>query len=369
MIQGGPIALRRPRILALFAALIAAIVLTACGGGGSDDPAQVVEEATLQGIESGELDLSLGVKTEGSKSSDVQLSLTGPFQDEGGEQPALDLVATAKGTADGEQIDREGGLTLLSNRAFVNYEGTEYAVDPTTFGFVKSLIKSRTGGNSPAEGAACQGAVGKLEVGDFIENLRDGGSAEVDGTETTKVSGNLDAAGAIETLVEIVEDPACGKQLKAAGGSLPSVAELNEAKDEVRQSVKTAHVDLYVGDDHIVRRVVVEATVEPSKRTGKGARKLELDLDLTLSGVNEDQEIPVPSSAKPLSSLFVELGINPIELLGAFRGQGGLTSGLGTLLEKIGGSDDKSGSRQSYYECLGDATSPVDLQKCTGLLQ
>ncbi len=361
--------MRRLRILALFAALIATTALVACGGGGgSDDPQQVVDEATLQGIESGELDLSLGVKTEGDKASDVQLRVSGPFQDEGAEQPALDLLVTANGTAGSEEVDREAGLTLLSNRAFVNYEGTEYAVDPTTYGFVKSLIKSRTGGNDAQEGTACQDLVSKLEVGDFIEGLRDGGSAEVDGTETTKVSGDLDPAGAIEALVEIVEDPACGKQLKAAGGSLPSVAELNEAKDEVQQSVKTAHVDLYVGDDHIVRRLVVDATIEPSGRSAKGPRKLDLDLDLTLSGVNEDQEIPVPSSAKPLSSLFIKLGINPIELLGAFRGQGGLAGGLGTLLEKIGGSDGKS-SGQSYYECLGDATTPVDLQRCAGLLQ
>ena len=48
------------------------------------------------------------------------------------------MTAGAKGSAKGEDIDFEGGLTLLSDRAYVNYEGTEYEVDPTTFGFVKS---------------------------------------------------------------------------------------------------------------------------------------------------------------------------------------------------------------------------------------
>jgi hypothetical protein len=364
--------LSRLRILALFAALIAlTATLAACGsGGGSDDPQQVVDEATLQGIESGQLDLSVGIKSEGQKSGNVDVSVSGPFQSEDGGQPELALLAKASGTAGGEDIDREGGLTLLGNRAFVNYEGTEYAVDPTTFGFVKSMIQSQAGGQGQSqEGTACQGVVGKLEVGDFIDNLHSAGDADVDGTSTTKVSGDLNPAGAVESVTKIVEDPACSEQLKAAG-PLPSVAELDDAKSEVQQSVKATHVDLYVGDDHIVRRISAQATIEPPKRSSRGARKLELDLDLELTGVNEDQEIPVPQAAKPLSSLFLKLGINPIELLGAFRGQGGLSSGLGALLDKIGGADGgSSGGQQSYYECLQGATSPVELQNCAGLLQ
>lgn len=367
----------RLRILALFAALISlTAALAACGGGGgSDDPQQVVDEATLQGIESGNLDLSIGVKTEGRKSGNVDVSLSGPFQGESGDQlPELALLAKADGTIGGEGIDREGGLTLLGNRAFVNYEGTEYAVDPTTFGFVKSLIQSRTGEKEVGEGGACQEVVSKFEVGDFMENLHSAGSADVGDTGTTKVSGDLDPTGAVEALTEIVEDPACSEQLKAAG-PLPSVAELNQAKSQVQQSVKAAHVDLYVGDDHIVRRISAQATVEPPKSSSKGTTKVELDIDLELTEVNEDQEIPVPQAAQPLSRLFVKLGINPIELLGDLRGQGGLSSGLGSLLDKIGGSDGGSSEggggsgQQSYYECIGDAHTPVEIQKCTGLLQ
>jgi len=367
--------LSRLHILALFAALISlTAALAACGGSGSsDDPQQVVDEATLQGIESGELDLSVGVKTVGAKSGNVDVSLSGPFQGESESEdqlPELALLVKADGTIGGERIDREGGLTLLGNRAFVNYEGTEYAVDPTTFGFVKSLIQSRTGEKSVGEGGACQEVVSKLEVGDFADNLQSAGSADVGDTGTTKVSGDLDPTGAVEALTEIVEDPACAQQLKAAG-PLPSVAELDQAKSEVQQSVEAAHVDLYVGDDHIVRRISVQATIEPPKRSAKGTRKVELELDLKLTGVNEDQEIPIPQGAQPLSRLFIKLGINPIELLGALRGQGDLSSGLGSLLDKIGGSGggDGSGGQQSYYECIGEAHTPVEIQKCTGLLQ
>ena len=53
------------RILTLFAALAAlAVALTACGGGGgSEDPQKVIEDATLKGVESGDVDLSLGVES------------------------------------------------------------------------------------------------------------------------------------------------------------------------------------------------------------------------------------------------------------------------------------------------------------------
>ena len=74
----------RFRILTLFAALLAlAAALAACGGGSSSsDPETVVEEATLQGIESGDLDMTLGIDIEGEKSGHVEVKASGPFQSE-----------------------------------------------------------------------------------------------------------------------------------------------------------------------------------------------------------------------------------------------------------------------------------------------
>ena len=132
----------RFRILALLAALAAlATAFAACGGSdkSSEDPQQVLDSATLEGVKSGSIDLSLGVKSEGDEGGDLDVSLSGPFQS-GGKETCRSSTMTAKanGTANGEKIDFDGGLTLLPDRAFVEYEGTEYEVDPTTFGFVKS---------------------------------------------------------------------------------------------------------------------------------------------------------------------------------------------------------------------------------------
>ncbi len=366
------------RILSVFVALIAlATALAACGGsGGSDDPQTVVDEATLQGIDSGKLDLAAKVDVQGKEGGNLDVSLTGPFQkEEGAELPELDLAFAARGELKGEKIDREGGVTLLGDKAYVGYDGTEYEVDSTTFGFVKSLLKRQDGKKQSTDVSACQEAASGLEVRDFVDGLKDEGSADVGGTETTKVSGDLDASGALEAIGRLVEDPACNAQLKSAG-PLPSLAEIKDAKGTIEDSVKSAHVELYVGDDHIVRRLVAQATIEPPGDAKSSAKRIDLDIDLILTGVNEDQSISAPARTRPLSDLFLKLGINPIELLQSL--QGGGAPDIGGLLEKFGdiggggaagGGSGGSGGGQSYYECLGEAQTPVDIQNCTGRLQ
>jgi hypothetical protein len=352
-----------------------ATAFAACGSNGdsgsSENPQSVIEDATLKGIESGNIDLTLSVDVKGDEGGKVDVSLTGPFQSRGKNQlPLFDLSAKANGSVNGEDVDFEGGLTLLSNKAYVSYEGTEYEVDPTTFSFVKAAIEkaqSKGGGQSGVSGAtACQEAATGLKVADFIENLTNEGSSDVGETSTTHVSGDLNASGAVDALAELVESPACAAQLGAIGGA-PSAAELDQDKSELQSALKKAHLEVYVGDDNIVRRVTAELSIEPPAGAGGGAKKVEVDLDLSLEGVNEAQSITAPSGAKPLSELFVKLGVNPIELLGAVEG-----GGLGNLLEGIGGSTgglsgSGGGSQQAYLKCLQEAGSAADVQNCAKL--
>jgi hypothetical protein len=340
----------------------------ACGGSDNSDesPQVVVEEATFEGIESADLDLALSVKASGKEGGDVDVTLSGPFQGEGeGEIPQLDMDAKVKGAIQGDDVDFDGGLVLLPNSAYVNYEGTEYEVDPTTFSFVESALnQAQQQGDAEGESAAstaCQEAAGKLDVASFADDLSNDGTADVGGTETTKLSGDLDVPGAIDALIDLSEDPACSAQLGAAG-PLPSRSELEEAEDEVKRAVKTAHVDLYVGDDDIVRRLVIELEIAPQEESGQ-PQEVEVSLDLTLTGVNEEQEISAPAKAKPLSALFQKLDVNPLELLGALEGEG-----LGNLLEGFGAGGSSSGGGQSYSECIRNATSAVDLQRCASRL-
>jgi hypothetical protein len=376
--------LSRFRIFVLIAALAAlTTAFAACGGSSdksSEDPQKVIDNASLEGVKSGDIDLSLNVKSEGKEGGNVDVSLSGPFQSGAkGDLPQLSLTASAKGSAEGEDLDFEGGLTLLSDRAFVNYEGTEYEVDPTTFGFVKSSFEQaqQQGGSetNPADVTACQEAATGLKVADFVDNLSNDGSADVDGTSTTKISGDLNVGAAIDAIIKLTENPACSSQLEAAG-PLP-IDELEEAKGELTSAVKKAHVEVYVGDDDIIRRLAAELTIEPQ---GGEKEKVEVAFDLSLSGVNEEQDISAPSGAKPLEGLFQKLDVNPLELLeSASSGEG-----LGSLLEGVTGGDDSSGgesssggsggsgggsSQQAYLECLKGAQTPADLQQCASMVQ
>ena len=382
----------RKRTFALIAALAAlTALLSACGGGGggsSEDPQKVIEQATFEGVESGTVDLTMNIKAEGENSGNMKIDLSGPFQSTGKESlPELAMQVKADGEADGESVNFEGGLTVLGDRAYVGFEGKNYEVDPTTFGFVKSSIeKGEQEGEKESAGAertACQKAATSMNLEEFVDSLENEGGEEVDGVKTTKLSGDLNPKGAVDAIIRLMETPACSSQLEAAG-PLP-LEELKAMKGEITGAIKKAHADIYVGeDDHIVRRVAASMTVEP-----KGtSEKVEIEFDFTLGEVNEQQTIKAPANAEPLEKLFGQLGINPLELLGMVEGGG--TDDLGGLLEGITGGEVSSGSGESssgggesaegaelpsvgqskeFTECLSEAKSASDVQECATLME
>jgi hypothetical protein len=360
-------------LLATVAAL--ATLVAACGGGGGDTgssetPRQVIDKATLEGVESGNLDVSLKGSSKGEEGGSFDFSLSGPFQvGAKGSLPEADLTVKAHGEAEGEKIDFDGGATLLSDRAYIGYEGEEYEVDPTTFGFVKSGFEQaqQESGGEGTDAKACQEAAAALKIGDFVDNISNQGSADVEGTATTEISGDLNVPGAINQIIKLTENPACSSQLEAAG-PLP-LSELEKAKDELGNAVKKAHASVFVGeDDNIVRKVTAELTVEPESSD----EAFELEFELVLGEVNETQSISAPGSAKPLEKLFQQLGVNPLDLL-----EGGGAGGLGGLLEGIAGGGGNGGGESSggqgpreskaYLECLQHVESASDLQKCANL--
>jgi hypothetical protein len=373
--------LSRIRIFALFATLaLLSAVFAACGGGSdssNEDPQKVVEKASLEGVKSGEFEMSLNVNAEGEEGGEFEASLSGPFEAGAkGELPQAEVSIEADGNAQGESINFDGGLTLLTDRAFLEYEGTPYEVDPTTFGFLKSAFEqAQQQEGSEADVTACQQAAEGIKFSQFADNLENEGSEDIDGTSTTKVSGDLNVEGAIDALIKLTEDPACASQLEAAG-PLP-LNELEEAKGELSKSIKKSHVEIAVGEDDIVRKFALEMTVEPPEAKGE---KVEVEMEVMLSGVNEEQSFEEPANAKPLEALFKQLGVNPLELL-----EGGGSGGIGGLLEGLmggssgassgGGSSSSGGSAPSaaaqkeYVKCLQGAKTPADLQKCASLLK
>jgi len=385
---------RKRSVLLLAAFAVLAAILSACGGSGggsSEDPQKVIENATFEGVESGEVALSMNVDSKGENGGNLKVDLSGPFQSTGKQSlPELALEISAKGEAKGENVDFEGGLTLLGDRAFIAYDGTNYEVDPTTFGFIKSGFEEaeQEGSKEGAGGtSACQKAAESLELGEFVDNLENEGSEDVDGVGTTKLSGDLDPKSAVEAVIKLTENSACSSELDATG-ALP-LDQLKSQESELSETVKKAHVTVNVGeDDHIPRKVTAAMTIEP-----KGSKETsEVELELTLSKVNEKQTIKAPAGAQPIEKLFEKIGVNPLELLGMMEGGG--AGGLGNLLEGVtGGSGGSSGGGSStgvgaqveekleeaeipavekskeFSECLKKAESAADVQKCATLME
>lgn len=318
------------RILIVSIAMLAlALAIAACGG--SSGAQEIVDEATLEGVESGNLDLKLGVDAEGSQGGQFNIAVSGPFEAENGAiAPELDLTATVQGSVGEKQIDFDGGIVLTgNNKAYVEFEGTDYKVDPTTQRFGTEII------GESEEVSACREAVSGRQLSEFIEDPTEEGAVDVGGTSTTKVSGDVDAEAALDALREMNEDALCSEQLKFVPGIGRQLSVLAESKDNSQSSLKDAHFAIYVGDDHIVRRLQARFTIEaPAELGTPGRESAALDIDMTLTDVNEPQEISAPKTSKPLSALFLKLGINPIELLGIARnGIGG--AGLINFLERI----------------------------------
>jgi hypothetical protein len=368
-------------LLAIFATLAA--VLSACGGGGGgssdEDPQKVIEQATFEGIKSGTVDMTMKIKTTGDEAGEVNLALSGPFQTTGKESlPELEMAIKASGEAAGESVDFEGGLTVLNDRAFIAYKGKNYEVDPTTFGFIKSGFeeaqqegaKESTGG----EVTACQKAATNLDLGEFVDNLENEGGEEVEGVDTTKLSGDLDPKTAVDAIVKLAESPACSSELEDAGPL--GLDQLKEQSGELTDAIKKAHLEAYVGnDDHIIRKVAASMEIEAE------GEKADVDLDFTLGGVNEKQSIKAPAGAEPIEKLFGELGVNPLELLGQL--QGGEGGDLGGLLEGMDSGESSESTdelleemelpstaeSEEFEKCLETSKSASDIQKCASLME
>ena len=318
----------------------------------------------------------------------MKVALSGPFQSTGTKSlPELGMTATANGEANGEKIDFEGGLTVLNDRAYIGYNGNQYEVDPTTFGFIKSGFERSeqegAGESKGAEANACQKAATSLDLSEFVDNLENEGGEEVDGVKTTKLSGDLNPQKAVDAAIKLAETPACSSELEAAG-PLP-LGQLKSYEGKFTDAIKKAHADIYVGDDdHIVRKVVADLTIEPK---GSG-EKTETSLEVTLSKVNEKVAIKAPAGAKPLTDLFGELGISLNQISGLFEGGG--TEDLGGLIEEIVGGSGFGGEAPpaaanrppggaaeeaelplspEFTECLEKANGAADVQKCASLME
>jgi len=125
----------------------------------------------------------------------------------------------------------------------------------------------------------------------------------------------------------------------------------------VLDAVKDPKVEIYTGkDDKILRRMVVNMGIDSQGTSGT------VMFDVSITDLNEDQDIAEPQDAKPFTELLGQLGG-----LGLAAGGSGSSSGSGSSGgASAGGSAE---DLQKYSDCLSKAGSDVDeARKCADLL-
>lgn len=366
----------RFRLLVAISVLMAlSTALVACGGSSSssgENPNTVLDQTFSSSnpkVKSADLDLKLGVNVSGSgsHSGNINAELSGPFESQGsGNIPKLDISAKASGSSGGKSLNFDAGLISTGTAAYVSYKGANYVVPATVLSQYKTLLQQSTQqtGKNQTSGTQLLQRLGINDPKSLLTNLKSDGTADVEGTSTNHISGDLDIGKTIDALKSALT---AASALNSLGGStkLPSPSQL----DQIQSAIKTAHFDLYSGQsDHILRRITITLSIVPPSSAASGVSKIDVTFDLTLGKVNEPQTITAPSGAKPLSALLAQLGVNSSSL-GALGSLGGAGSAVPTTPSAPAPSGTSSAKAQKYIQCISQAKSAADIQKCQSLTQ
>jgi len=285
-------------VLVLSAALAASVA--ACGSAGetfapassTTDVDQLLRE-TFSGdhrVDSGRVDLTVRVDKTGGHGS-AGLRLSGPFESQGeGRLPKFALDAEVTGAGPSLAV----GATSTGDAGYVNVLGRDYQLAGPVFARIEAgyeEAEKQAGGSFPALG---------IDPRRWLKDPRNAGEAKVGDADTIKITGGVDVPKLLDD-VNVALNHAKSLGLQGAD-RLPD--QLTPAqRRQAENAVKDAAVELYTGkDDRILRRLHVDV------RTAAGQEAGRLELDLSLTGVNEDQEIPTPSDARPFAELTQQLG-------------------------------------------------------------
>jgi len=341
-------------VLAL--ALASALLVAACGGGDSgEDPQQVLQQtfSNPTPIQSGTFDLDLKLETSGGDNpGSFEAKLGGKFASQGPDQfPKFDIDASVKAESGSQSLSGTGGLTSTGDQAFVNFQGTDYAVPQPLYDEFTATYAQLQGQSGSSKSASLLKALG-ISPADWLTDLKNDGTDDVEGTKTIHISGSADVPKLVDDLKAIAQK---------AGSAVGNVN--TQQLDQLSDVVQSGDIDVYSGeDDKLLRRFQIHAELKPPAGTPGAPDSLSVDLQLNFADVNKPETFTAPANVKPLGDLFQSLGLDPDQLGSALRG------GLGTsgALPESGGSTTAptDSGIQAYEQCLQQASGSDELQNC-----
>jgi hypothetical protein len=341
-------------------ALVSALLIAACGGGSNDeDPQQVLHQtfSNPTSIRSGLFDLDVRVETSGGESAGgLEAKLGGRFQSRGPDQfPLFDFDVSLRGEGGSQSFSGAGGLTSTGDRAFIKFQGTEYAVPQALYDqFVATYAQLQSQSQS-SQGTGLLQALG-IDPAKWLSDLKNEGTEDVQGTKTIHITGEANVPQLVDDLKKIAQ------RAGSAAGSIDP-AEFDRLED----TIQSGEIDVNSGeDDKLLRRLQLDFELKPPEGTPGAPDSVDFFFQLNLADLNRPQDIQAPANSQPLQTLLDRYGIDLGRLGNALRG------GLGTsgALPESGGSTaaPSQSATQRYQDCLQQASGVAELQQCASLL-
>jgi hypothetical protein len=275
--------IRPPSLLA--AALVTAVVVAGCGSDESGEEPGTVADGTpgtaqLQsGVIDGSLELTVTeIPRNGHEAQTGRIRFSGPFEGGGGDElPNFDLGVSMQETG---EDDVDFGMIATADAGYIEFQGQGYEIDQAVFERLRSATPFAT-----------------LDPTQWFASRSKERREEIDGTETIHTSGKADVARIFPDLEQ------AARQIGLKPGDLKAT----------QRFVDEATLDVFTGvDDGILRRLDLRLASHGSLE-GSGRVKLVQEFSMTVSDLNEDQEIDTPEDPAPFNELVDKL---PFQLSG-----------------------------------------------------
>jgi hypothetical protein len=307
--------------VALLAIAMPAVGALACGSSGPAASSLVNDTfSSRANIESGQVDLSLGLAptSSGATARSLSLRLTGPFQNSStpGKLPRFSLKLALD--AGGHPI--EAGATATGSQLFVQLAGTWFVAPQSTYKAIEQGYAQATKEASSGKSHSTFASLG-IEPRKWLSEPSTVGTTTVDGEAVYHVTAGVNVAAFLHDVSKLSQSGG------ALSGAVPGVGAISASTiSELAKSIKSAHVDVFTGKrDHLLRRLSLTAAVVSTPQTQallSGSSSAQISLDLQLSQLNEPQSIAAPSKPRPFSELLPALQ----QLFGALQGSSTGTS-------------------------------------------
>lgn len=344
------------RAFALTAVAAGSLGLASCGDDSSSGDTSNLNASQLlvktfdgsaEPIKSGTVEFEVGGEITGQDAGEGNLTVKMAINEapKEGELPSFSAEFAVQGKAEGQSIDENFGATYIDNRFFLAYDGTDYDVGEefskqAVAEFRKQLKNQQEAVGAPEANEDLIKQLG-LEPQTWLKDPKVDGEEKIGDADTYKITGEVD----VQAMVPDILDAARKAQELAPGAAgdqeVPTVSDADLA--EAAEQIETLTLTLWTGkDDSVLRKLDVDTKIEDtaSKSTIDGG------LTVTITNVNEEQDVEAPSDTKPFTDLLPKLQ----GLLGGVLGGAGAMPGA-----PGGGASGVSADQQKLLECVQKA--------------